>query len=124
MGSGDLSAAAPPLTLPAPAERGSTRIADRALARIASRAATEELARHTTDPGRLGTPRTSASQGRKGISVRVGLDLPYPADVAAVSRAVHRHVTERLSRLAGADTLRITLVVERLVPAAPAGGLQ
>jgi uncharacterized alkaline shock family protein YloU len=130
MGSGVLPAAAPPLTLPDPAERGSTRLADRVLARIASRAAAEALtalrapAEGDEGPRRWETPRASASQGRRGVRIRLGLDLPYPADVAAISRAVHRDVTERLAQLTGADAPRITLVVERLVPAAPTGGLR
>jgi uncharacterized alkaline shock family protein YloU len=125
MASGALPAEASPLTLPAPADRGSTRLADRVLARIASQAATEALARHAADPSRLETPRTSAHQGRKGrVSIRVGLDLPYPVDIAAVSRAVHRRVVERLDQLAGTQAPKVSLVVERLVPApAPNGGL-
>ncbi|MFC1413646.1 hypothetical protein ACEZCY_31300 [Streptacidiphilus sp. N1-12] len=123
MGSGVLPAAAPPLTLPAPADRGSTRIADRVLARIASRAAVEALAGHTADTQRLETPRASASQGRHGISIRVGLDLPYPADIAAVSREVHRQIVRRMADLAGAEAPKIILVVERLVAAAPTEGL-
>ncbi|MHA6763538.1 Asp23/Gls24 family envelope stress response protein [Streptacidiphilus sp. PAMC 29251] len=129
MGSGALPGAASPLAqpaplaLPAPADRGSTRLADRVLARIASRAATEVLAQHAADSQRLETPRASASQGRRGVSIRVGLDLPYPADIAAVSREVHRQIVRRVADLAGAESPRITLVVERLVPVAPREGL-
>ncbi|MEY9968987.1 putative alkaline shock family protein YloU [Streptacidiphilus sp. MAP12-16] len=111
-------------TLPAPAERGSTRLADRVLARIAARAATEALAEHAPDPGRLAAPRASADQGRRGVSIRVGLDLPYPVDIATVARAVHQQVAERVTRLAGADDARITLVVERLVTRAASGRVQ
>lgn len=124
MGSGVLPAAAPSLILPAPAERGRTRLDDRVFARIAARAAAEALALHTADPGRLERPRATASQHRKGVvRIKVGLDLPYPVDIAAVSREVHSRVSERLARLAGAEAPTITLVVERLVPAAPSGGL-
>jgi uncharacterized alkaline shock family protein YloU len=116
--------AVPAPGLPAPGERGSIRLADRVLARIAARAATEALADHVTDPGRIGSPRATASQGRRGVSIRVGIDLPYPLDIAAVTRAVHRRVTERVVQLAGSEDPKIALVVERLVPAAPSGRLQ
>lgn len=110
--------------LPAPGERGSTRLADRVLARIAARAATEALADHLSDPDRVESPRATAKQGRHGVSIRVGLDLPYPLDIAAVTRAIHRQVTERVVQLAGSEDPSIALVVERLVPAAPSGRLQ
>ena len=111
-------------TVPAqivPEERGRTTITDRVLARIAARAATEALAVHTAEPERLSTPRSSAGQGRRGVSVQVGLDLPYPVDIAAVTREVHQQVVGRLAELAGTEDPRVTLVVERLVPAAPSG---
>jgi uncharacterized alkaline shock family protein YloU len=125
MASGVLPAGAAPLTLPAAADRGSTRLADRVLARIASRAATEALATlPAADPTRLETPRATAKQGRKGkVTIRVGLDLPYPSDIAAVSREVHRRIVERLDQLAGTEAPTVSLVVERLVAAAPSGGL-
>ena len=115
---------APPLpapSLPAPGERGSIRLADRVLARIAARAAAEALADQLAEPGRIDYPRATASQGRRGVTITVGLDLPYPLDIAAVTRAVHRRVTERVVRLAGSEDPRIDLVVERLIPAAPGG---
>ncbi|WP_042401915.1 hypothetical protein [Streptacidiphilus carbonis] len=132
--------AVPAPSLPAPGERGSTSLADRVLARIAARAAAEALAEHLTDPGsdadsdsdfgadadpeRVESPRATASQGRRGVSIRVRLDLPYPLDIAAVTRAVHGRVVERVVRLTGAEDPRISLVVERLVPAAPSGRLR
>lgn len=105
-----------------PADRGRTRIADRVLARIAARAATEALAGH--DTAGLRTPRASADQGRRGVSLRLGLDLPYPVDIAAVTSEIHSQVVRRVEQLAGAESPRVALVVERLVPPAPAGGLE
>jgi uncharacterized alkaline shock family protein YloU len=118
-------------SLPAPGERGSISLADRVLARIAARAAAEALAEHLTgagagagvDPERVESPRATASQGRRGVSIRVRLDLTYPLDIAAVTRAVHSRVVERVVQLAGTEDPRISLVVERLVPAAPSGRL-
>ena len=116
--------AVPAPSLPAPGERGSIRLADRVLARIAARAAAEALADQLTEPGRIDSPRATASQGRSGVTITVGLDLPYPLDIAAVTRAVHRQVTERVVQLAGSEDPMIDLVVERLVPAAPGGRLR
>ena len=114
---------APPV-LPAPADRGSTRIADRVLARIASRAAVEAVTPHAPDPERLEVPRASAHRHRRGrVTVRVGLDLPYPTDIAALSREVRDHITERLGQLAGTEAPQVSLVVERLLPDVPSGGL-
>jgi uncharacterized alkaline shock family protein YloU len=109
--------------VPAPADRGGTRIADRVLARIAARAATEALSGRDEDRV-LRAPRASAGQGRRGVSVRLGLDLPYPVDIAAVSAEVHSRVVSRIEQLAGAERPRVALVVERLVPPGPPGGLQ
>jgi uncharacterized alkaline shock family protein YloU len=103
----------------APEVRGRTRIADRVLARIAARAAREALALHTAEPELLAVPHSSAGQRRRGTSVQVGVELPYPADIGAVTHAVHRQVVDRLAELAGTENPRVTLVVERLVPAAP-----
>ncbi|MFC1407108.1 MULTISPECIES: hypothetical protein [Streptacidiphilus] len=120
--------AVPAPGLPAPGERGSIRLADRVLERIAARAAAEALADQLpddgADPDRIDSPRAKASQGRHGVSIRVGLDLPYPLDLAAVTRAVHHRVTERVVQLAGSEDPRVALVVERLVPAAPSGRLR
>lgn len=117
------AATVPGPAMPDPAERGSLRLADRVLARIAARAAVEALAAHT-GPDTLTAPRSTAGQGRRGVSVELGLDLPYPVDIAAVTREVHDRVVERLAQLAGADDPAVALVVERLVTATPAGGVE
>ena len=96
-------------------ERGGLRIADRALARIAAQAASEALAEHTPEPERLEFPRASADHGRRGLRIRLGIDLPYPVDIAAATGAVHHQVVGRLAELAGAEEPALALVVERLV---------
>ena len=119
---------APASALPAPAvpaasaasavpaeERGALRIADRALARIAAQAASEALAEHAPEPERLDFPRAAADQGRRGLRIRLGIDLPYPVDIAAATGAVHHQVVRRLAQLAGAQEPTLALVVERLV---------
>ncbi|WP_042436635.1 hypothetical protein [Streptacidiphilus albus] len=109
-----------PDTVPlhAPEERGSTRIADRVLSRIAGQAAAEALNAYTAEPERLTPPRAKAGHGRHGVSVRLGLDLPYPVDIADLTGEVHRRVVHRLEHLAGVEQPRVSLVVERLVPPA------
>ena len=114
------ASAFPPAGIPA-AERGGLRIADRALARIAAQAASEALAEHAPEPDRLGFPRASADQGRRGLRLRLGIDLPYPVDIAAATGAVHHQVVRRLEQLAGAAEPALSLVVERLVPPEPSG---
>ena len=117
------ASAFPPAGIPA-AERGGLRIADRALARIAAQAASEALAEHAPEPDRLGFPRASADQGRRGLRLRLGIDLPYPVDIAAATGAVHHQVVRRLEQLAGTtEPPVLSLVVERLVLPAP-GGLE
>ena len=120
-------ASAPASSFPTPAipaeERGALRIADRALARIAAQAASEALAEHAPEPERLGFPRASADQGKRGLRLRLGIDLPYPVDIAAATGAVHHQVVRRLAQLAGAGEPAMLLVVERLVPPEP-GGLE
>ena len=110
--------------LHAPDERGSTRIADRVLARIAGQAATEALTAYTEEPERLAPPRAKAGHGRHGVSLRLGLDLPYPVDIADLTGAVHRRVVHQLDYLAGVEQPRVSLVVERLVPPAKEAELQ
>ena len=120
-------ASAPASSFPTPAipaeERGALRIADRALARIAAQAASEALAAHAPEPERLEFPRSSADQGRRGLRLRLGIDLPYPVDIAAATGAVHHQVVHRLEQLAGAQQPMLALVVERLVPP-ESGGLE
>jgi uncharacterized alkaline shock family protein YloU len=106
------------------AERGALRIADRVLARIASQAAAEALAEHAPEPDRLTHPRASAARSRRGrrtLRLRLGLDLPYPVDIAAATGAVHRQVVHRLAQLAEAEEPSVALVVERLVRPQPEG---
>ncbi|QMU80526.1 hypothetical protein GXW83_25235 [Streptacidiphilus sp. PB12-B1b] len=103
------------------ADRGALHIADRVLARIAAQAANEALAEHAPEPDRLAYPRASAARGRRGrgVRLRLGLDLPYPVDIAEATGAVHRRVVHRLAQLAGAEEPSVALVVERLVRPEP-----
>ncbi|MFF7216433.1 Asp23/Gls24 family envelope stress response protein [Streptomyces sp. NPDC008238] len=106
----------PPSPPHAPAERGSLRLADRVLAKIASQAAREALA---DAPGREYVPRGARPQAgvsvhREQVYVRLSVELGYPVDIAAVCRSVSRHVTSRVQELTGVAVLGVTVEVERL----------
>ncbi|MET8294485.1 Asp23/Gls24 family envelope stress response protein [Streptomyces sp. NPDC005180] len=105
--------------LPPAAERGATVIPDKVVARIAARAAREALHGQTgTAPRELAAPRASVSAA--GGSARLGLtlDLPYPADLAGTARQVQHYVGERVALLTGMKITEVTVVIDRLVPAA------
>ncbi|MGW3915721.1 Asp23/Gls24 family envelope stress response protein [Streptomyces sp. NPDC005070] len=107
-----------------PPERGATRIADRVVAKIASRAAREALPPLPADAvpphasvvvrrqasGSGGTDGTPTHSAR----VRVSLELGYPADIGAQCGEVRRHVAERVEALAGMEVPEVAVQVERL----------
>jgi uncharacterized alkaline shock family protein YloU len=80
----------------APAERGTTTIADRVVRRIAARSSTEVV-----PP--CGSPPPSATVGRAGRTATVALHLsvPYEADLAGTGERVQRHVARRTAELTG-----------------------
>lgn len=83
------------MTTPA-AERGATTIADRAVRRIAERAATEALA-----PGAVEVSRGSAAVRGRRAQVGVTVTLPYPAVLDDAGESVRAHVAERTALLTG-----------------------
>jgi uncharacterized alkaline shock family protein YloU len=116
-------AAAVPAQLPA-ADRGSLRIADRVVAKIAAQAAGEVL---SDAPGadlvpRGTTPHASVSVRKSGTRdaarLRLTLELGYPADIGAVCGSVRRHVTDKVAALTGMDVPEVAVEVERLHSAA------
>lgn len=110
--------------LPPPAERGSTVIRDKVVARIAARAArTAQAQRAAVPPGRRGaTAAPDASAATRGGTARLGLslDLPYPTDIPDVARRIQRDVAERVTELTGLHVDEVTVTIRRLVPG---GGL-
>lgn len=105
----------------APAERGTTTVSDRAVRRIAERAAAEAV------PGRAASAaRGSVAVHGQRAQVRLGVALAYPAPLADTVRRVQQHVTERTRQLSGLDVTRTEVSVNTLtvqaapVPAAPA----
>ncbi|MEE1941532.1 hypothetical protein V1L54_19320 [Streptomyces sp. TRM 70361] len=108
------------------AERGATRIADRAVARIAARAAREAL---EAEPDVAGVPYGPGSDPRTTIDVhrppdrdglngearvRVAVELPYPCDIGARCGAVRRRIVSRVRELAGMTVRQVTVEVTRL----------
>ncbi|MEU3373074.1 iron-sulfur cluster assembly protein [Streptomyces sp. NPDC006660] len=94
-----------------PAERGSTRIADRVVAKIAAQAAREAL----EQPPQGGAPPHAAVTVHQDCArVRVSVELGYPSDLGGQCRAVRRQVAERVRALAGMDVPEVAVQIERL----------
>lgn len=116
-------AEAVPAGLPA-AVRGSLRIADRVVAKIAAQAAGEVL---VDAPGadlvpKGVTPHASVSVRKSGTKdtarVRLVLELGHPVDIGAVCGTVRRHVTDKVQALTGMHVPEVAVEVERLHSAA------
>ncbi|MFD3840614.1 hypothetical protein ACFWWC_30800 [Streptomyces sp. NPDC058642] len=107
-GSGELRR---PLTVVAPGERGATRIADRVVAKIASRAAGEAVG---DLPRGAARPHAAVVVHHETVRVRVHLELGYPGDIGARCARVRRHVGERVVALVGMEVSEVVVHVERL----------
>lgn len=83
------------MTTPA-AQRGTTTVADRAVRRIAERAATEAPA-----PGAVEVRKGSAAVRGRRARVDVTVTLPYPAVLDESGESVRAHVAERTAHLTG-----------------------
>nr|WP_250403195.1 Asp23/Gls24 family envelope stress response protein [Streptomyces cellostaticus] len=106
-----------------PGERGALRIADRVVAKVASRAAREALGPLPAEAGAphavvVVHPRPRAGSGPGSpvgtARVRVQIELAHPDDIGARCAAVRRHVTERVTELAAMEVLEVAVRVERL----------
>lgn len=101
------------------AERGTTTVRDRAVARIAARAVTElsesrELARGL---GRLREPESGRVQVRRSgrvvvLRLRVGLTFPVP--LRQTTARLRSHVSNRVQELTGLSVRRVDIEVARL----------
>ncbi|WP_435226341.1 DUF6286 domain-containing Asp23/Gls24 family envelope stress response protein [Streptomyces sp. Tue6028] len=99
------------------AQRGSTAVSDKAVRRIAERAATEALPAH-----RLPAARGSATVPGRRAEVALAVTLPYPVPLARTVRHVQEHVAGRTRQLTGLDvpTPRVTVIALSPVRATPA----
>ncbi|MQS14617.1 Asp23/Gls24 family envelope stress response protein [Streptomyces kaniharaensis] len=96
--------------------RGRLRLADRVYARIAARAAREALAGAWIGRTARGKPPTvSVAVPGSTVTVRVAVELPFPADVAGLARAVRDRVVTQVNGLTGTRVSEVVVVVERLV---------
>ncbi|MFE2723478.1 hypothetical protein [Kitasatospora sp. NPDC059327] len=99
-----------------PGARGRLRVADRVYARIAARAAREALADAWSGRAeRGGPPKVSVAAPGSTVTVRVAVDLPFPADFAALARAVRERIVAQVGGLTGTRVAEVVVVVERLV---------
>lgn len=106
------------MTTPA-AERGRTTVADRAVRRIAERAATEAPA-----PGAVEVGGGSAAVRGRRARVDVTVTLPYPAHLDAAGESVRSHVAERTARLTGLTVPSARIRVRGLSRHGLSGGQQ
>ncbi|MER7843406.1 hypothetical protein ABTZ03_05585 [Kitasatospora sp. NPDC096077] len=108
-----------PAPAPAAARRGRLRVADRVYRRIAGQAAREALAEAWAGRSAQGAPpRVSVARPGSTVTVRVAVDLPFPADLAGLARGVRDRVAERVAGLTGTRVSQVVVVVETLVPRA------
>lgn len=103
------------------AERGATRIADRVVAKIASRAAREAVG---TPPLGGSAPHATVAVHQNRARVRVHIDLDFPTDIGARCAAVRRRVIQRVEALAGMAVPEVIVQVERLHSARTRGAGQ
>lgn len=99
----------------AASQRGTTTVSERAVRRIAERAATEAL------PGRSQVRAAGAAASVRGTKAEVslGVTLPFPSPLADSVRDVHQHVTERARRLSGLDLSVARVAVTAFAPPVP-----
>jgi uncharacterized alkaline shock family protein YloU len=117
-GAGELGGS---LAVTPPGERGETRIANRVVAKIATRAAREALG---VLPPDAAPPHATVVLHHGTARVRVHLELDYPGDIGARCRAVRRQVVQRVGGLVGMEVPEVVVQVERLHPAAAYGAAQ
>lgn len=94
------------------AERGTTTVTDRAVRRIAERAAAEAL---PGGPAARATKCAASVRGRRA-RLALGVALPYPAPLADTVRRVQDHVAARTSELSGLDVPAARIEVTALDP--------
>lgn len=95
----------------APSERGSTRIADRVVSKIAAQAAREAIGR-VPDGG--SAPHAAVTVHEARARVHISLDLGYPSDIGAQCAAVRHQVAQQVRTLAGMEVPEVAVQVERL----------
>lgn len=120
--------AAPPRTVPRqgtgppPAERGTTTVPDRVVAKIATAAVSEVTGTHVLT-GRFGglvggaVARSHARISGNNVMVHLVIAAHYPAPLANVAREVRAHVTHRVAEYTGFAVRHVDIEIAELVPA-------
>jgi uncharacterized alkaline shock family protein YloU len=111
--------------LPAPEHRGQTAIADRVVARLAARAASEVEQAGGAAPQLAGV--TVGRQTGKGLArvtarvdghlamIEMRLSLAYPAPARTLAREVRQRVIDRVTGLTGLEVRHVDIEVARLL---------
>ncbi|WP_433090075.1 Asp23/Gls24 family envelope stress response protein [Dactylosporangium sp. CA-052675] len=100
---------------------GSITVAERVVAKLASRAALE-LPGAAAAPRRVlgrATPKASARVEGDVAVIDLELSVRWPASVPRVTADVRRHVRERLTSLTGLTIAEVRIVVTDLATATP-----
>lgn len=98
--------------------RGCTTVSERAVRRLAARAAREV-------DGVAAGPEVSARVTADTAVLRVRLPVTYPTPVAVVTEACREHLMQRTHELSGLVVPRVDIEVSELVNTIePAGGLR
>ena len=105
-----------------PEQRGITEIADRVVERIAARAVAE--VDDAQGPARklLGlrvpgaaAPRVSVLIDGRLATVRLAIEVRYPAPIRQVTRRVREHVSDRVGELTGLDVRHVDIDIPALI---------
>ncbi|WP_436773727.1 Asp23/Gls24 family envelope stress response protein [Yinghuangia sp. YIM S09857] len=96
-----------------PAERGSLRIGERVVEKIAARAAREATGVAAPET-KLRDPKAGVKLRNDHATVRLDLDVPYPGQVKEMAGTVRQRVRSDVERLTGMPVVRIDVVVARM----------
>ncbi|MFI8455715.1 hypothetical protein [Kitasatospora sp. NPDC085464] len=111
-------AASAPGPVPVSGRRGRLRVADRVYARIAARAAREvQVGAWPAGRAKGVPPHVSVAVPGSTVTVRVEVELPFPADIAGLARTMRAAIAERVLSLTGTRVSDVVVVVEKLVGA-------
>ncbi|MDI2126340.1 Asp23/Gls24 family envelope stress response protein [Yinghuangia seranimata] len=99
---------------PAPAPyRGSLRIGERVVEKIAARAAKEATGAAAPDT-KLREPKAGVKVRNDHATVKLDLDVPYPGRITDIAGTVRHRVRDDVERLTGMPVIRIDVVVGRM----------
>ncbi|GJF30875.1 hypothetical protein KNE206_35750 [Kitasatospora sp. NE20-6] len=99
--------------------RGRLRMADRVYARLAEQAVRQALAETWAARAVRGVPPRATVLVVGGTArITLHLELPYPADLAELSRKARHAAADQVVALTGTPVVEVSVLVERLAPAA------